>query len=72
MPQRLTITQTRQIRRVLEDAQESLTFYLDPDDENCSVPRDARLASENYLSTWVLAQLEGVLTTLDATLGDAS
>jgi hypothetical protein len=69
---RLTIEQQRAMRRRLEDAQEALASYLDPDDENCAVPQDARLVSETYLYSWVMVQLEGALVTLNTALGEDS
>lgn len=67
---RLTIEQQRAMKRRLEDAQESLAVYLDPDNENCDVPQDARLVSETYLYTWIMVQLEGALVTLNSALGE--
>jgi hypothetical protein len=69
---RLTIEQQRAMKRRLDDARESLDAYLDPDNQNCAVPRDARVASESYLYTWVQMQIEGALNTLNLMLGEES
>lgn len=66
---RLTIMQARAIRRRLEEARESLVQFMEPENENCSVPAEAREASRLYLDSWVLTQIEGALNTLDMTLG---
>jgi hypothetical protein len=66
----LTINQMRAIRVRLTEAQGSLGVYLDPDNQDCAVARAARVASVEYLDTWVMAQIEGALTTLDNALGD--
>lgn len=69
---RLTIAQQRAMKRRLDDARESLNAYLDPDNENCDVPRDARVSSGGYLYTWVQMQIEGALNTLNLMLGEES
>lgn len=68
---RLTINQQRALRARLEDARNSLTTYLDPEDGDCAVPSYARGESLEYLETWVLAQLDGALITLNNALGDS-
>jgi len=68
----LTINQMRAVRARLTEARGSLGVYLDPDHEDCAVARAARVASVEYLDTWVMAQIEGALITLDNALGDAS
>jgi hypothetical protein len=67
----LTINQMRALRARLTEAQESLGVYINPDHEDCVVARAARIASAEYLDTWVMAQLEGALVTLDTALGDS-
>ena len=69
---RLTINQQRALRARLEEAQASLDIYLDPRNQDCSVPVAAREASVEYLYSWVHAQIEGALITLDNVLGDQS
>lgn len=69
---RLTIEQQRAMKRRLDDARESLDAYLDPDNENCAVSREARVNSESYLYTWVQVQIEGALNTLNLMLGEES
>jgi hypothetical protein len=66
----LTINQMRAVRARLTEARGSLGVYLNPDHEDCAVARGARIASGEYLDTWVMAQIEGALTTLDNALGE--
>lgn len=67
----LTINQMRALRARLTEAQGSLSVYLDPENEDCAVARPCRVGSAEYLDTWVMAQLEGALVTLDIALGDS-
>ena len=67
---RLTIDQMRAMRARLETARDDLRIYLNPDHEDCAVTRGARIVSGEYLDTWVMAQIEGALVTLDNALGE--
>ncbi len=51
-------TEITHIRRLLADARNDLRVFLDPDNGSCNVPPEVREVAREYLSTWVLPQIE--------------
>jgi hypothetical protein len=70
MARRPTITETRLLLHLLEEAKENLGQYLEPEDENCAVPAHHREASANYLSAWVEGPIVRVADKLRKILGE--
>jgi hypothetical protein len=61
---RPTQYETRAAIRRLEEGLESLRQFLDPQNDDCSVPAEVREASKSYLQSWVEGPAEGALKML--------
>jgi hypothetical protein len=66
---RPTVTQSRAVLRQLEETASSLSDFLDPGNEMCSVPSEAREGMAGlYLHSWVQSPLLDAIKRLECAL----